>query len=285
MPPNLRDPEVFKTIFEEKNKHLGLYYTAQTMNSIFELLDDITARARDGNDYAALWQGKIEEIDEFISTRVQNKYSRQTLKDRYVLLQSKARKVPIDRAMSYQVFKKMLLDLSESAVDLEAKVRDELQMIEPANWVAPHEGQTEEEVKKLAEEQKARKAEWLKKTKRKPKTEEEENAEAEELKTRMAAGLKGELQGQRLTKAEGEIDYVKTKWLFENHTKMDTEQYDELHRLESILDIDISGKDVIMRLDLDVPLSPYIPPLNASQTHTMEEHKSQVNSKLKKTQQ
>lgn len=41
---------------------------------------------------------------------------------------------------------------------------------------------------------------------------------------------------------------------------MDTDQYDELYRLESILDIDISGKDLILRLDLDVPLSHYIPP-------------------------
>lgn len=101
LPPNLRDPEVFKAIFEDKNKHLGLYYTPQTMNAIFELLEDISQRAKDGEDYGSLWQGKIEEIDEFIATRVRNKYSRQTLKERYVLLQSKARKVPIDRAMSY----------------------------------------------------------------------------------------------------------------------------------------------------------------------------------------
>jgi len=31
-PPNLRDPEVFKTLFEENNKHLGLYYTTAIMN-------------------------------------------------------------------------------------------------------------------------------------------------------------------------------------------------------------------------------------------------------------
>ena len=193
-----------------------------------------------------------------------NKYSRQTLKDRFVLLQAKARKVPVDRAMSYQVFKKTLLELSESVVELETRGREELQMIEPANFAVPHEGQTEEEVKKLLEEQKARKADWLKRTKRKPKTEEEELVEMEELKVKMAAGLKSEMQGSRVGKAEQEIEYVKTKWLFENHTKMDQEQYDELHRLESILDIDISGKDVIMRLDLDVPLTPYVAPLNSS---------------------
>ena len=41
---------------------------------------------------------------------------------------------------------------------------------------------------------------------------------------------------------------------------MNEDQYDELYRLQSILDIDISGKDLILRLDLDVPLSPYEPP-------------------------
>jgi len=65
---------------------------------------------------------------------------------------------------------------------------------------------------------------------------------------------------------------------------MDEVQYDELHRLESILDIDISGKDLIMRLDLDVPLSPYIPPAALSTNPTLDEHnKSQFNTKHKKT--
>lgn len=82
----------------------------------------------------------------------------------------------------------------------------------------------------------------------------------EELKAKVGAGLKNDFLASRIEKAEHEIEYVKTKWLFDNHIKMDETQYDELHRLESILDIDISGKDLIMRLDLDVPLSPYVPP-------------------------
>lgn len=133
-------------------------------------------------------------------------------------------------------------------------------MIENFGFAVPHEHQTEEEVKKQAEEQKARKADWLKKTKKKPKTEEEENAELEELKNKVGHGLKTELLQNRVERAEQDIDYVKTKWLFDNHIKMDVDQYDELHRLESILDVDISGKDLVMRLDLDVPLSPYVPP-------------------------
>jgi len=64
---------------------------------------------------------------------------------------------------------------------------------------------------------------------------------------------------------------VKTEWLMENHLVMDTTQYDELYRKESILDVDISGKDLILRLDLDVPLSPYTPPPPKSQSQTQEE--------------
>ena len=80
------------------------------------------------------------------------------------------------------------------------------------------------------------------------------------MKSRVSGGLKNELVGQRVSRAENEIEFAKTKWLFDNHMKMDETQYDELYRLESILDIDVSGKDLIIRLDLDVPLSPYIPP-------------------------
>ena len=43
----------------------------------------------------------------------------------------------------------------------------------------------------------------------------------------------------------------------QTHIKMDENQYDWLYRLESVLDIDISGKDLLIRLDLDVPLSAY----------------------------
>lgn len=40
---------------------------------------------------------------------------------------------------------------------------------------------------------------------------------------------------------------------------MDNKKYDDLLHLQSVLDIDIAGKDIILRLDLDVPLSNYVP--------------------------
>jgi hypothetical protein len=46
----------------------------------------------------------------------------------------------------------------------------------------------------------------------------------------------------------------------DNHDTMDSKQFDDLMHLESVLDIDIAGKDLIVRLDLDVPLSEYTAP-------------------------
>ena len=49
----------------------------------------------------------------------------------------------------------------------------------------------------------------------------------------------------------------------ENHLHMDAEAFEKLNRKMSILDMDISELDVVLRMDLDVPLSAYtaLPPL------------------------
>ncbi len=52
---------------------------------------------------------------------------------------------------------------------------------------------------------------------------------------------------------------------------MDRKEYDDLYHLESVLDIDVAGKDIILRLDLDVPLSNYVPPPSESQMGTYED--------------
>ena len=45
-----------------------------------------------------------------------------------------------------------------------------------------------------------------------------------------------------------------------NHIVMDAEKYDSINRKMSIYDIDIGSKDIILRLDLDIPLSKFVPP-------------------------
>jgi hypothetical protein len=68
---------------------------------------------------------------------------------------------------------------------------------------------------------------------------------------------------EEIDRCESEIDLLKTEWLMENHLKMDADAFEKLNRKMSILDIDISELDVVLRTDLDVPLSPYtaLPPL------------------------
>ena len=66
-----------------------------------------------------------------------------------------------------------------------------------------------------------------------------------------------------IDRCENEIELLKTEWLMENHLHMDAEAFEKLNRKMSILDMDISELDVVLRMDLDVPLSAYtaLPPL------------------------
>ena len=57
---------------------------------------------------------------------------------------------------------------------------------------------------------------------------------------------------------------MKSKWLMQNHLKMVANQYDEINRKLSIYDIEFGAKDIILRLDLDIPLSKFVGPLKVS---------------------
>ena len=60
-----------------------------------------------------------------------------------------------------------------------------------------------------------------------------------------------------IDKIESEVELLKTEWLMDNHLNMDAEAFEKLNRKVSVLDIDINDQDVVLRVDLDVPLSPY----------------------------
>lgn len=45
----------------------------------------------------------------------------------------------------------------------------------------------------------------------------------------------------------------------DNHITMDDETFDTLNRKVSIMDIDFAEQDVILRADLDIPMSPFVP--------------------------
>ena len=48
--------------------------------------------------------------------------------------------------------------------------------------------------------------------------------------------------------------------MMDNHLKMDANMFDQLNRKVSVLDIDVGEMEIIMRADMDVPLSGYVPP-------------------------
>ena len=103
----------------------------------------------------------------------------------------------------------------------------------------------------------------MKKLKKKPKTEEEEAKEAEDIKTKMLEVMQTTLVRDETDKIEREIEFVKTKWLMDNHITMNEECFDTLNRKVSILDIDFAEQEVIVRADLDIPMSPFValPPI------------------------
>ena len=58
---------------------------------------------------------------------------------------------------------------------------------------------------------------------------------------------------------EREVKFVKTKWLMDNHITMNRETFDTLNRKVSIMDIDFAEQEVILRVDLDIPLNIFVP--------------------------
>lgn len=90
------------------------------------------------------WDARIEYIEGLIA-KVLNPYSKEDLQKRYVQLLYHAKKIPTDRAQSYNVFRQLMLDISDSTVDCDAKAREELVMSDNFGFEVPSEDQTEEE--------------------------------------------------------------------------------------------------------------------------------------------
>ena len=173
-----------------------------------------------------------------------------------------AKKLPVDRAQSFSIFRAMIANYSEEVVEIDEKVRADLGIIEHVGFEPILDEETEEEQKARLDGVVARKAEAYKKIKGKPKTEEEEAADVQQVSEK-ATEILGEAlcaNEERLTSAEGEVGKIKTRWLMQNHLKMDHDRWDIINRKLSIYDIELGSKDIILRLDLDVPMSPFIVP-------------------------
>lgn len=109
----------------------------------------------------------------------------------------------------------MVLNYSEDVIEVDEKVRRDLQLTENLGFEIVAEEQTQEEADAAIEELKSKKAEAAKKLKQKPKTEEEEAAEVEALveKTAQELGQTLCVDSEKVKAAEKEIELIKTRWL------------------------------------------------------------------------
>ena len=228
-------------MFEDNNRDMKLYFTTETMDGFYDLLSDIEilyAKQEMPLPDDFEWSTKVCELEHMIE-KIANPYTKQTMLDRFIKLVAKARKTPNDRAHSFNVIKDMVGRICEQAVDIETKVRDELGGMPIETFRVPPEDETEEQRQEWIKGEALKKAEALKKLKKKPKTEEEEAQELKDIIDKSVQQLADYLCGTEIDRAEKEIKLLETKWLIDNHLVMDEEMWDCLNRKMSILDIDI----------------------------------------------
>jgi hypothetical protein len=80
-----------KAVFESANRHLGLYFSDGVMKQLYELLQDIierssTLQGQEKQVYSS-WTGSLDYVESLLSN-VDNIYSRQDFKERYMLILS-----------------------------------------------------------------------------------------------------------------------------------------------------------------------------------------------------
>jgi hypothetical protein len=73
----------------------------------------------------------------------------------------------------------------------------------------------------------------------------------------------------KMVKAMSQIELKQIGEQMENHLTLNSEFFDALNRKVSVYDIELGNKDVILRLDLDIPLSKFIPPAKINDLHSL----------------
>jgi len=84
--PDFRDVATFKQWFEDKNRHIGVYFSESIMNQLIELLDDISELEGNPPIYDSR-HASLEFVEELIA-KIQNPYTRQFLNERYMKILS-----------------------------------------------------------------------------------------------------------------------------------------------------------------------------------------------------
>lgn len=242
------------------------------MNAFYELINEAHKRLGTSPE-DDFWDGSIDHIYDLIQ-HVEFDIARNNLMLTFNRLVSYAKKKPAEKALSYNELREAVLRLVDTVPELDEKIREEIGIPDfNFEWITDE--MTEEQILKQKEDKKARRDEWLKKNKKKPKSEEEEHQDMQNLKQLMSDEIKQRVltDSKILGGIEDKIEMMELKRLLNEHVIMDKNKWDELYRKKSILDIGCEGKNVLLRLDLDVPLSEYVSPLD-------EEVKTKVDTKV-----
>jgi hypothetical protein len=128
----------------------------------------------------------------------------------------------------------MLTELTGKCVDADTRIREEMTMTLRDDFEVPSDDLTEEEMEALYSQKAIRRADNIKKNKKKPKSDEEEKAELEDQKCRVAEVLVQNMIKSRIDRAEKKIQLLKTEWMMDNHMTMDSNMFDQLNRKVSI---------------------------------------------------
>jgi hypothetical protein len=151
---------------------------------------------------------------------------------------SYSKRIPPSRSICYPLLRTSLVNIASLIPSLDTLLREELSLPE-YTFEYPTEEMTEEELEKMKEEAEARKAEWLKKNKKKPKSEEEEKADMEELTLKIIERVREKVVGEDevMGVVEEKVEMLRLQTLINEHTVMDYKKWDEMYRKKSILDI------------------------------------------------
>ena len=172
--PDLTDPLILCQVFEERNKHLGLYYTKQVLDTFYDIVDDCCfVLEHEGQSFESEWDVRTESLQKMIAC-IQNQYSRKDIHDRFVKALSQAKKTPNDRSLSYKVIQKAIGNFVGEVVEHDIKQRTAMDLPVPETWQCIPEEWTPEDIENFQKGEAAKMAELLKKTKKKPKTAEED---------------------------------------------------------------------------------------------------------------
>ena len=285
-PPDLEDPKQCQEQFEYRNLQYGVWYTPEVVELINQLQEKVTPHLKP-EDQVLDWDLQIDLLKKMIG-KVTNQRKRNNFEERLDFLVKLAKEKPTVRSYYYEGAKQAALEVAESIPEIHDSIRQELELDEVV-FALPWE-LTEEEKEKLQKEKAEREANKAKLQRgKKPKTEEELEKDKETSKERIHQSVY-ELIMDKFSRMVGHDkyfclwDHIQSLTMYrelpnilENtnrinkHVKnsnianyniskskikpLNSATLGSFSRKYGLNEIDMEGKRVMIRLNLDVPLS------------------------------